>query len=160
MNRQQAHEETIMKGRKWLLIPLGLAVLVVAYFSYLSVAFTGTRCEGAKVKHGLVTDEQGDCYACHQKTTPKVAQDWFESKHGMLLVKCYVCHGLPDGKGSVPFSATPSVEVACQRCHAPAIERMAQKFGVRNGCENCHQFHTNSLHHDTYAKSVSKEKAE
>ncbi|MEL7639963.1 MAG: hypothetical protein AAGU21_09995 [Solidesulfovibrio sp.] len=149
-----------MKKRTWLLALLGFSALVVAYFSYLSLGFTGTRCEGAKVRHGEVTDEAGDCLACHKKATPKVAQDWFESKHGMLLVKCYVCHGLPDGKGSVPFSATPSAAVACQRCHAPAMERMAEKFGVRDGCDGCHGFHTNSLHHDTYAKSVSKEKAE
>ncbi len=149
-----------MNKRTRLLVVLGLAALVAAYFSYLSLGFTGTRCEGAKVRHGEVTDEQGDCYACHRKATPKVAQDWFESKHGMLLVKCYVCHGLPDGKGSVPFSANPSAEVACQRCHAPAMQRMAEKFGVRDHCDGCHGFHANSLHHDAFTKSVSKEKAE
>lgn len=149
-----------MKRRKWLLVLIGAAALVAAYFSYMSVAFTGTRCEGAKVKHGEVTEAQNDCYTCHLKSTPKAAQDWYESKHGMLLVKCYVCHGQPDGKGSVPFSVNPSVEVACQRCHGPAIERMQQKYGVRAACESCHMFHTNSLHHEAYAKSVSKVKVD
>jgi hypothetical protein len=150
----------ITLGRKWLIIPMALAVLALAYFSYLSLAFSGTRCTWGQAQHGEVTDAQSDCYACHKKVTPKIAQDWNESKHGMLLVKCYVCHGLPDGKGAVPFSAKPDAKVACQRCHAPAIERMYTKFGVREGCNSCHGFHTNSLHHDAYAKSVSKQKAE
>lgn len=148
-----------MKVRKSILIPVVLAVLVGGYFLYLNVAFPGTRCEGAKVKHGEVPDGQ-DCYACHKKATPKVAQDWYESKHGVILVKCYVCHGQPDGKGATPFSVKPSVNGVCQRCHAPAIDLMREKFGVQGNCESCHIYHANSLHHDAYAKSESKQKIE
>lgn len=149
-----------MSGRKRIIIPVALAVFVAAYFLYLNTAFTGTRCEGAKVKHGEVTPEQSDCYLCHKKTTPKVAQDWFESKHGVTLVKCYVCHGQPDGKGATPFSAKPSVEGVCQRCHAPAMDMMKAKFGLKGNCESCHLQHTNSLHHEAYSKTESKTKVE
>ncbi len=149
-----------MKARKWLALPVGIAGFAAAYFLYLNLAFPGFRCEGAKVKHGEVPEDSSDCYVCHKKATPKTAQDWYESKHGMILVKCYVCHGQPDGQGAVPFSAKPSVEVVCQRCHAPAIERMATRFGVRDRCETCHQFHMNSLHHEAYAKTESKQKFE
>lgn len=149
-----------MNRRKWLIIPMVLIVTGVVFFKYLDIAFPGTRCEGARVKHGEVPEVQSDCYACHQKTTPKVAQDWFESKHGVALVKCFVCHGQPDGKGAVPFTAKPTVEVVCQRCHAPAIEMMRNKYGIRDNCESCHQYHTNSLHHEAYARTESKEKFE
>lgn len=150
---------TVLRN-KWILIPAVVLVLLGSYFLFLNTAFTGTRCEGARVKHGQVPEDQSDCYPCHKKTTPKAAQDWYESKHGMILVKCYVCHGQPDGKGAVPFTATPSVATVCQRCHAPAIDLMQSKFGVRDQCETCHMFHTSSLHHGAYGKSESKEKFE
>lgn len=146
-----------MKIRKSILIPVVLAVVVGGYFLYINAAFPETRCEGARVKHGEVAEGQ-DCFTCHKKTTPQVAQNWYESKHGVTLVKCYVCHGQPDGKGATPFSAKPGVSEVCQRCHAPAIDVMRDKFGVRGSCESCHIQHANSLHHDAYAKTESKQK--
>ena len=50
----------------------------------------------------------GDCYGCHLKVTPQVAQDWYESKHGVTLVRCQVCHGQPDGKALSRSSASPA----------------------------------------------------
>jgi hypothetical protein len=148
-----------MTIRKAVWIPVALAAFLAVYFIYLGVAFTGNRCEGAAVKHGAVADGQ-DCLTCHKKVTPKIAQDWYESKHGVILVKCYVCHGQPDGKGAVPFEAKPSVSVVCQRCHAPAIDKMREKYGVREACESCHLRHANSLHHEAYERADSKQKFE
>lgn len=148
-----------MKKHKLILVSLALVTAVGVYFLYLNTAFSGSRCEGARVKHGEVADGQ-ECYTCHKKATPKIAQDWYESKHGVTLVKCYVCHGQPDGKGAIPFSAKPSVVTVCQRCHAPAIDTMREKYGVRDACESCHIHHANSLHHQAYMKSESKEKFE
>ena len=94
---------------------LAVIVLVGGYFLYMAWAFPAVRCEAAK--HLDAPQMAGDCYACHAKATPRVAQEWYESKHGVTLVRCQTCHGMPDGKGSLPFTRVPGVEV-CARCHS------------------------------------------
>lgn len=67
--------------KKPLVIALAAVILlVIGFFAYIQNAFTGTRCEAAK---HLDADMIGDCYGCHLKVTPQVAQDWYESKHGV-----------------------------------------------------------------------------
>ena len=110
--------------KKPLIIALAAVILlVIGFFAYIQNAFTGTRCEAAK---HLDADMIGDCYGCHLKVTPQVAQDWYESKHGVTLVRCQVCHGQPDGKGAVPFKRVPGVEV-CAACHGLAIDKMLRQ---------------------------------
>lgn len=145
--------------RLTLLSLLVLAVLGGAFFVYTNQAFPRTRCEAFKHLENKA-DQQIDCYGCHQKVSPKSAQNWYESKHGMDLVKCALCHGSPDNKGAIPFSAKPSPDIVCVRCHDPAMKTMRDKFGVRADCYGCHPFHQNSLHHATYGKSESKTKIE
>jgi len=143
---------------KWALFILAiLVVAAIAFFGYVNRAFPSSRCEAFKHLDDK-KDQSIDCYACHRKVTPKVAQNWYESKHGMDLVKCAMCHGSPDNKGAIPFSARPDPNVVCVRCHAPAMQTMQDKFGLRQDCYSCHPFHENSLHHDTYKKSESKTK--
>ena len=114
--------------KKPLVIALAAVILlVIGFFAYIQNAFTGTRCEAAK---HLDADMIGDCYGCHLKVTPQVAQDWYESKHGVTLVRCQVCHGQPDGKGAVPFKRVPGVEV-CAACHGLAIDKMTALYGTR-----------------------------
>lgn len=128
-------------------IPLLVILLVGGYFVYVSWAFPDVKCEAAK--HLDAPERMGDCYGCHVKSTPKVAQDWFESKHGVTLVRCQTCHGQPDGKGSLPFARVPGVEV-CARCHSLAIDRMEAKFGKRNDCSSCHPNHQSPMHGNAY----------
>jgi cytochrome c553 len=143
------------KYGKWLIIgPAVVVVLVIISVVYLRVAFPTVRCEGGK--HLDSPEALADCYECHKKATPKVAQDWYESKHGIQLVKCFMCHGQPDGKGALPYAANPDPIVTCQRCHEPSIQRMTAKFGLVKGCAECHPFHQNSIHHETYVKPVAK----
>ena len=130
--------------------------LLAAGFCSVVFCFVFNQAGAAGLKHLLPTEDAYDCYACHKKTTPKVAQDWFESKHGVMLMKCFVCHGLPDGKGSVPWRVKPDPKGVCQKCHDPAMKRMEAKFGIDLDCNLCHPFHHNSLHHDAYKKSESK----
>ena len=143
------------KFGKWaiiLLVVVGIGGFSI--YSYVQAAFPEVRCEA---KH-LTDNSQmgGDCYSCHIKTTPKIAQDWFEGKHGVLLVKCFVCHGSPDGNGAIKFSANPDPEIVCRRCHSPAMDRMEEKYGMRPDCNSCHPVHQNSIHHDAYQKTESK----
>ena len=83
------------------------------------------------------------------KTTAKVAQEWYESKHGVTLVRCQTCHGMPDGKGSLPFTRNPGKDV-CARCHSLAIERMEAKFGRSDDCASCHPHHQSAMHGNAY----------
>ena len=137
-----------MKYCKILLFSLlAVIVLVGGYFLYMAWAFPAVRCEAAK--HLDSPQMAGDCYACHVKATPRVAQEWYESKHGVPLVRCQTCHGMPDGKGSLPFTRTPGVEV-CARCHSLSISRMEAKFGKRNDCSSCHPYHQSAMHGGAY----------
>lgn len=150
-----------MKGRlgKWtIILPAGIAVLGITLFVYLKTAFPEVRCEAAK--HLDSPEKAADCYECHLKATPKVAQDWHESKHGLVLVKCFVCHGEPDGKGSIAYAVNPDVNTTCRKCHDTSILEMESKYGLELKCSQCHPFHQNSLHHKAYVKPVSKKTIE
>jgi len=131
------------------LIPLLLAVVMVGYFAYVAWAFPETRCEAKTVSHLNAPDQMSDCYGCHVKVTARVAQEWYESKHGINLVRCAACHGEPDGKGSIAFSRTPHVSV-CASCHSLSINRMEAKFGKRDDCASCHPNHASPMHGEAY----------
>lgn len=123
---------------------LGLiGAFVIAYFAYMAWAFPETKCEAAK--HLAAGQMEGDCYGCHAKATPAVAQQWYESKHGITLVRCQTCHGMPDGQGAFQFTRTPGPDT-CARCHSLAIQRMEAKFGATGNCVSCHPYHQSAMH--------------
>lgn len=124
----------------------------------LFLCFLASSASAVSIKHLKAPDDAADCYECHKKVTPRVAQNWYESKHGVALMKCFVCHGQPDGKGSIPFMVVPEPKAVCRKCHEPAMIRMEKKFGIEPDCYKCHIFHQNSLHHGAYQKSTSKSK--
>jgi NAD-dependent SIR2 family protein deacetylase len=143
-------------SKKTMLIALAAVVILIgAFFLYINTAFPKVRCEGA---HLTVPNQYADCVSCHTKTTAKVAQDWQESKHGVMLVKCVVCHGEPDGKGSIPFSAKPDPMLICARCHDPAIKVMVSKFGENLDCNTCHPNHQNPQHGKAYQNKIPTSK--
>ena len=131
-------------------------LMVAVTTTALLFSITAINASAKSIKHLKAPDDAADCYTCHQKVTPRVAQNWYESKHGVALMKCFVCHGQPDGKGSIPFAVVPDAATVCRKCHEPAMKRMAQKFGIKPDCYKCHPFHQNSLHHKAYGKSESK----
>ncbi len=120
------------------------------------LAFSVSVVTAGTIEHLKAPDDLADCYGCHKKATPKLAQNWLESKHGVILVKCFVCHGQPDVPGSVPWAVVPDPKIVCQKCHDPAMKRMKEKFGMQPDCYKCHPFHQNSIHHKAYSKSQSK----
>lgn len=146
------------KSKVALLIVGFLVLFGAVILFYTQSAMSGVRCEAAR--HLDSPEKAGDCYTCHQKTTPKIAQDWYESKHGVMLVKCFVCHGQPDGKGSIEYSANPDPNYICRRCHDPAMKVMEEKFGMRAECNECHKYHSNSVHHEAYSRTESKKTME
>lgn len=134
-----------------------MLVFALGYFSYMAWAFPETPCEGAK--HLAAGQMEGDCYGCHVKATPRVAQEWYESKHGITLVRCQTCHGMPDGQGAIQFTRSPGVET-CARCHSLAIQRMEAKFGQRTDCNTCHPFHQSAMHGNPYQYRVPTSQTE
>ncbi|MDM8522426.1 hypothetical protein QUF80_03560 [Desulfococcaceae bacterium HSG8] len=138
------------------LFPFCAVSFLAVFIVYVNLAFPENRCDA--VKHLEPTEMTSDCFRCHTKTTPKIARDWYESKHGVTLVKCFVCHGQPDGKGSVPFAVDPDADTTCRKCHDPSIRRMEQKYGITPRCNECHPYHQNSIHHEAYVKPVAKKK--
>lgn len=139
--------------KKISLVALAAILLGIGgFFLYISIAFPKVRCEGAK--HLDVPGQYADCVSCHTKVTAKVTQDWLESKHGVMLVKCVVCHGEPDGKGSIAFAARPDAMDICVRCHDPSIKRMQAKYGKNLDCYSCHPYHQNPVHGDAYENKV------
>jgi cytochrome c553 len=135
-----------------------IAAAVVGFFVYLNLAFPTTRCDAAK--HLTAPETLGDCYTCHNKVTPVLAQDWKDSKHGALLVKCVVCHGEPDGSGSIPFAVAPGAKEICSRCHEPAMNRMTAKFGELKACVTCHPRHQNPMHRNAFEAVTASDKTE
>ena len=132
------------------LLIIGIFIVVSGmgiYFFYLDYEFPKAHATGT---HPVVPDQYTGCVTCHAKVTAQVTQDWQESKHGVTLVKCVVCHGDPDGKGSITFTAKPDTMDICARCHDPSIKRMVEKFGEGLDCNSCHPYHQNPQHGSAY----------
>ena len=148
-----------IRAGKWLSISAAcIGAFVILFFVYLNLAFP--KAKSGTIKHLESPDNVSDCFECHIKATPKIAQDWYESKHGVILIKCFVCHGQPDGKGSVPYAVNPDVNATCRKCHDLSMQKMIAKYGLNPDCNECHPFHHNSLHHEAYVKPIAKKKIE
>ena len=144
---------------KMCVLLLILGVLGAGYFAYMNRAFPGVGCDAAKASHLSAPGMEGDCYSCHMKATPAVAQQWYESKHGVTLVRCQTCHGMPDGKGALSFARKPALTV-CAACHSAAIQRMEAKFGLKTDCATCHLQHQSAIHGEAYQHQAPSTKTE
>jgi hypothetical protein len=85
-------------------------------------------------KHPKITEQEKliDCAECHQQATPEVYKQWFDSLHGIGMVKCYQCHGTFEN-----FKVTPTVS-ACASCHANMVEKCPKD----KPCWTCHAPHS------------------
>ena len=77
------------------------------------------------------------CRSCHGEATPEVVKEWEAGPHGLMLVKCFVCHGSV-GKD---FTAAPRAQ-RCLGCHAEKLAAVApaRKVGPK-ACFACHAPH-------------------
>jgi hypothetical protein len=112
-------------------------VLVVALRALAALALAAALPALAAPKpptaHPDVKGEQ-ECATCHRVDTPDAFKAWEDSKHGLSLVKCVVCHG-STGKD---FKAKPAA-TTCRGCHAGKAEALAGR-PVRD-CFACHAPH-------------------
>jgi len=71
------------------------------------------------------------CISCHDTETPGVVQQWQESKHSKVGVKCYVCHAAKEGDPSgyehmdYMITAVPSPRY-CEGCHDKEVQEYAR----------------------------------
>ena len=115
-----------------------VALLAISLFAS-GVAFgAGTAGKKAAVKavprHPALSAQEMliDCAECHKEATPKIEKEWYDSKHGLGMVKCYQCHG-----GFKNFVVTPSRD-SCGACHADQLTKCPQD----KACWQCHVPHT------------------
>ena len=75
------------------------------------------------------------CLDCHAQATPAVVKQWEGGPHGLVLVKCFVCHGTT----GADFRRSPDV-VRCRGCHADEASPGTRK--ASQACFTCHAPHT------------------
>jgi hypothetical protein len=87
-----------------------------------------------KQQHPPLTEQEQliACDQCHQETTPELHKEWFDSNHGLAMVKCYQCHGTFE-----TFRITPKPQ-DCAACH----ENMMHKCPQNKACWQCHIPHS------------------
>ena len=107
----------------FVLVLLGLAGLVA----------TATAAEKGKPGHPQLSEQEMlmDCADCHREATPAIEKEWFDSVHGIAMVKCYQCHGTFEN-----FAVTPA-RATCGACHADMLQKCAQD----KPCWECHVPH-------------------
>jgi len=94
-----------------------------------SLLFAAAKTQKSHMK----TDAQ-ECSDCH------AAQDqaWLTGKHGLMNVKCVVCHGSPEEN----FSPKPGLS-RCRGCHGEKVEDVETKLPAKDRtCFLCHDQHT------------------
>lgn len=119
-----------MKQEKSLIIA-GLVLAILAVFVLSALPVTGQNSQDTHPD----LDEQEmliACADCHRENTPELEKEWFDSVHGIAMVKCYQCHGTFE-----TFKVTPSRE-DCATCHADMLEKCDQN----KPCWECHVPHS------------------
>lgn len=113
------------------MISAGLLLVVLAMLILAVPPVTG---ETEKTAHPELSEQDMliACSECHRQATPEVEKKWFDSVHGIAMVKCYQCHGTLDS-----FRLTPTRE-DCATCHANMLEKCPQD----KPCRECHVLHS------------------
>ncbi len=59
------------------------------------------------------------CVECHEAVTPRIVQDWRQSKHSLEIndVSCSVCHGDEHMSADDAHKAEPVTPKVCRTCH-------------------------------------------
>lgn len=124
-----------------------LKVLLVVVTLIFLITVTGF-CKHAKsksdFKHSVPMEGQ-TCVSCHE--SDKQYAEWEKSAHGLILVKCEVCHG-----DESAFRKKPA-DYICRECHPNEFEN--KPIGVR--CISCHAPHTFKVKgHNIQQKEVNQ----
>ncbi len=90
---------------------------VVTMFCFSMVWFLAAASAETKSAHPDLSEQEMyiACADCHRDATPELYKEWYDSTHGIGMVKCYQCHGTFE-----TFRVTPSRQ-DCAVCHQPNI---------------------------------------
>ncbi len=115
------------KGIHYLSFALAILGIVL-----LSVSVKAS--DGGKTVHPELSQQEMlvACADCHREVTPEVEKEWYNSLHGLGMVKCYECHGTFGD-----FSVTPTRQT-CGTCHADMLEKCPKD----KPCWECHIPHS------------------
>ncbi len=111
-----------------------LIVAVLAALVALVACTAGQSGSSAESGHPALSEQDKlvACRDCHQQTTPKVYQEWFDNTHGLGNVRCFQCHGTFEN-----LKKTPDL-LSCNACHA---DKMGDHRSGMN-CWECHSAHS------------------
>ncbi len=108
--------------------------VVLALMGLVGLVAAAVAGDQGKTGHPQLSEQEMllDCADCHRQATPTVEKEWFNSVHGIAMVKCYQCHGTFE-----TFAVTPARET-CGACHADMLKKCSQD----KPCWECHVPHT------------------
>jgi len=115
----------------------GLNLLLAVFFLLWACAGSengGMVSEAVASTHPEISEQEKllPCFECHQEATPEIYEEWFNSLHGIGMVKCYQCHGTYENFKTEPEASD------CMVCHADQIEKCPKD----KKCWSCHNVHT------------------
>lgn len=106
--------------------------LAIATLLLLSVSVWAVNME--KATHPETSEQEMliSCAECHKEATPEIEKQWYDSVHGIAMVKCYQCHGTFE-----TFKVTPD-KADCATCHVDQLTKCSQE----KECWECHVPHS------------------
>ena len=115
--------------KKQVLMALALVTLVAL------AACSNMQVTSAKEGHSTLSEQEMliACSECHQKVTPTVYNEWYDSTHGIGQVKCYQCHGTYEN-----LRVSPDMIQSCGACHT---DKLGDHTGKQT-CWECHDVHS------------------
>ena len=110
------------------------AGLILTLLAVLILSVPPVTGKTEKVTHPELSEQEMlmACSECHREVTPELEKEWFDSVHGIAMVKCYQCHGTFE-----TFVVTPTRE-DCATCHLDMIDKCSQD----KPCWECHVPHS------------------
>jgi len=112
-----------------------LTVLMGGVLILMSLCNIGWASDALFEEHPELDEQEMfiACADCHKEATPEVEKQWYDSVHGIAMVKCYQCHGTFE-----TFRVNPG-KANCATCHADQIDK---KIAQDKQCWECHVPHS------------------
>jgi len=123
-------KEGVVKQEKNIIV----AVLMLILLTVLLLSVLSATAQDSQDTHPELDEQEMfiACSDCHRESTPDLEKEWYDSVHGIAMVKCYQCHGTFE-----TFKVTPTRE-DCATCHADMLE----KCDKNKPCWECHVPHS------------------
>lgn len=109
---------------------VGMLLVVLGLMLYSVSVMAGKK---GQLMHPELTEQEQliACADCHKETTPEIEKEWYDSVHGIAMIKCYQCHGT---FGEIVVTPSKS---NCATCHADMLDKEPD-----TPCWECHVPHS------------------